>query len=101
MLPAQTLSPRESGGGCLANPLLRAISCEGLPVIWRMNPNRRHKADQQNYGRPRQRAARQDPQRDSIDIWIHATGRGAVIDGPDAESAKKKRQKRGHGFSPL
>src|ERR1700730_2183079 len=57
-------------------------------------------ADHDNYGRRYERAARQDPERDSVNIRPHTTGRDGIEDGHGGKHAQPKCQKSGHALPP-
>ena len=94
------------GGGSEARPVVR-----NWPLVAQRGVMRRRKmsiqpiwmdrlgcdqADHDNYDRRCERAARQDPERDSVNIRPHATGRDGSVDGHDGKHAQPKSQKSGH-----
>jgi hypothetical protein len=57
-------------------------------------------ADHENYDRNYERAARQNPERDSVKFRPHTTGWEGIVDGQDGKTAKTKRHKSDHVLSP-
>jgi hypothetical protein len=57
-------------------------------------------ADHENYDRSYERAARQNPERDSVKFRPYTTGWEGIVDGHDGKTAKTKRHKSDHVLSP-